>query len=76
MILLSEVLIVFFGLVVILVAEHVVGVSVLVRDGIPSSERTLNTSLQAKTVTISTSKTITVCSLYLAPSENLNSVFC
>ena len=32
------------------------GVSVLVRDGIPSSECTLNTSLQAKAVTISTSK--------------------
>ena len=46
----------------------------LVRDGIPSSECTLNTSLQAKTVTISTSKTITVCSLYLPPSENLNIV--
>ena len=50
------------------------GVSVLVRDGIPSSECTLNTSLQAKTVTISTSKTITICSLYLPPSENLNIV--
>ena len=50
------------------------GVSVLVRDGIPSSECTLNTSLQVKAVTISTSKTITVCSLYLPPSENLNIV--
>ena len=50
------------------------GVSVLVRDGIPSSECTLNTSLQAKAVTISTSKTITICSLYLPPSENLNIV--
>ena len=50
------------------------GVSVLVRDGIPSSECTLNTALQAKAVTISTSKTITVCSLYLPPSENLNIV--
>ena len=50
------------------------GVSVLVRDGIPSSECTLNTSLQAKAVTISTSKTLTVCSLYLPPSENLNIV--
>ena len=50
------------------------GASVLVRDGIPSSECTLNTSLHAKAVTISTSKTITVCSLYLPPSENLNIV--
>ena len=31
-------------------------------------------SLQAKAVTISTSKTITICSLYLPPSENLNIV--
>ena len=41
------------------------GVSVLVRDGIPSSECTLDRSLQAKAVPISTFKTITVCSLYL-----------
>ena len=39
------------------------GVSILLRDG---------TSLQAKAVTISTSKTITICSLYLSPGENLN----
>ena len=50
------------------------GVSVMVRDGIPSSECTLNTSLQEKAVTKSTSKTITICSLYLPPSENLNIV--
>ena len=46
----------------------------LVKDGIPSSECTLNTSLQAKAVAISTSKTITICSLYLPPSVNLNIV--
>ena len=39
------------------------GVSVLVRNDIPYSKCTLNTILQAKTVTISTSKTITICSL-------------
>ena len=50
------------------------GVSVLVRDSIPHSECTLNTTLQARAVTISTSKTITVFSLYLPPSENLNIV--
>ena len=48
------------------------GVSVMVRDGIPYSECKLYTTLQAKAVTISTSKTITVWSLYLSPSENLN----
>ena len=58
----------------ILVAVHVVGCQVMVRDGIPSSECTLNTSVQAKAVTISTSKTISICSLYLPPSENLHIV--
>ena len=48
--------------------------SVLVRDGITYSEFTLHTTLQAKAVTISTSKTITIYSLYLPPSENLNIV--
>ena len=47
------------------------GVSLLDRDGIPCREWKLNTTLQAKTVTISTSKTITLCSLYLPPNENL-----
>ena len=50
------------------------GVSVLVRDGIPYSECKLYTTLQAKAVTISTSKIITICSLYLPPSEYLNIV--
>ena len=49
-------------------------VLVLARYGIPYSECTRNTTLQAKAVTISTSKTITICSLYLPPSENLNIV--
>ena len=51
-----------------------VGCQALVRDGSPSSEYTRNTSLQAKTVTICRSITITICSLYLPPSENLNIV--
>ena len=50
------------------------GVSGLAKDGIPYSDCTLNTSLQAKAVTISISKTITICSLYLPSSENLNIV--
>ena len=49
-------------------------VSVLSRDDIHYSECTLNTALQAKTVTISTSKTTTICFLYFSPSENLNIV--
>ena len=51
------------------------GNSVLVRNDVPYSECKLNTTLQAKAVTISTSKTITICSLYFPPSENLNIVF-
>ena len=50
------------------------GVSVLVRDGIPYSECKLYTTLQAKAVTTSTSKTITVCSLYLPPRIRI--LFC
>ena len=50
------------------------GMSVLVRDGIPYSECTLHTTLQAKAVAISWSKPITICLLYLPPSENLNIV--
>ena len=50
------------------------GVSVFVRDGISYSECKLYTTLQAKAVTISTSKTITICSLYLPPSDYLNIV--
>ena len=46
----------------------------MVRDGIAHSECTLYTTLQTKAVTISTSKTITICSLHLPPSENLNIV--
>ena len=46
----------------------------MVKDGIPYSKCKLYTTQQAKAVTISTSKTITVCSLYLPPSENLNIV--
>ena len=50
------------------------GVLFLVRDGIPCSECKLNTTLQVKAVTIPTSKTITICLLYLPHSEHLNIV--
>ena len=48
------------------------GVSILVKEGIPQSEVQLNTTLQAKAVTISSPKVLTVCSLYLSPSININ----
>ena len=48
--------------------------SVLVRDDIPYSACKLYTTLQAKAVTISTSKTITICLLYLPSSDYLNIV--
>ena len=47
-------------------------VSVLAIDGMFYSKCTLNTNLQVKAVTISTSKTITICSLYLPSRDNLN----
>ena len=62
MILLSEDLIVFIG-------RDIGG-----GGGIPYSGCTLHTTLQAKAVTISTSKTIAICSLYLTPSNNLSIV--
>ena len=53
------------------------GVSVLVRDGISCNDCKLNTTLQGKSLTISsTSKTITICLLYLSLSENINIVNC
>ena len=48
------------------------GVSVLVRDGTTHSNITLNTTLQAEAVTVTSGKVFTVCSLYLPPSEPLN----
>ena len=48
--------------------------SVLGRDGIHYSMCKLHTTLKEKAVTISTSKTITICSLYLPPNEYLNIV--
>ena len=48
------------------------GVSILVKEGIPQSEVQLNTTLQAKAVTISSPKALTVCSLYLSPSINID----
>ena len=42
--------------------------------GIPYNECTLSTTLKAKVVSISMSKTITICLWYSPPSENLNLV--
>ena len=58
----------------ILVAEHVVGCqSYREMASLPVSVHSTHI-YRRKAVTISTSKTITVCSLYLPPSENLNIV--
>ena len=48
------------------------GVSVLVRDGATHGHITLNTTLQAEAVTVTSGKVFTVCSLYLPPSEPLD----
>ena len=48
------------------------GVAILVRVDIPSARLYLNTSLQAVAVKIRLHKSITICSLYLPPQEQIN----
>jgi hypothetical protein len=54
-------------------AQPVGGVSVLVPNKIAHSEITINTTLQAVAVRISSPKPITVCSIYLPPNSTWNS---
>ena len=48
------------------------GVSILIRNDIPHDEVKLNTPLQAKAIEISIHKKITICSIYIPPSTNLD----
>lgn len=48
------------------------GVAVCINNAVPHSSISLNTPLQATAVRISLNKTITVCCLYLPPSQPLN----
>ena len=47
------------------------GTSVLVRQGVIHSQVPLKTKLQAVAVQLSLFKTITLCSIYIPPSDNL-----
>ena len=47
------------------------GAALLVKNGLLFSEVTLNTPLQAVAVRVSLDKTITFCSIYLPPSDNI-----
>ena len=47
------------------------GASILVRQGVIHSQISLRTKLQAVAVQLSLFKTITVCSVYIPPSQNL-----
>ena len=48
------------------------GVSIIVNEHVPHSVVPLNTNLQAVAVRVTLHKTITICSLYLPPSQNVD----
>ena len=48
------------------------GVSVIVRNDIPHSQLSLTTTLQATAVRITLHRTITLCSIYISPSDTCN----
>ena len=48
------------------------GIALLVKDSIPQSTVTINTNLQAVAARITLDKTITVCSIYLSPSQPID----
>ena len=50
------------------------GVAVLINNGHLSSEVNLNSPLQAVAATITTNRTITLCSIYLPPSEQVSEI--
>ncbi|GBM42508.1 hypothetical protein AVEN_38800-1 [Araneus ventricosus] len=50
------------------------GVAILAASDIPSIPLTLNTNLQAVAIHIQTQSLVTVCSLYLPPSERVNQI--
>ena len=50
------------------------GVSILVKDGIPHQQITLNTTLQAVAVNINCHRPMTICSVYLPPSRSVDVV--
>ena len=50
------------------------GVSILVKDGTPHQQITLNTTLQAVAVNINCHRPMTICSVYLPPNRSVDVV--
>ena len=48
------------------------GTSVIVNNRVPQSEIDLNTKLQAIAVSVTLHRTITICSIYIPPNDNIN----
>ena len=48
------------------------GTSIMVKSSVPHSQLDLNTNLQAVAVNITLSRKVTICSIYLPPSEVLS----
>ena len=48
------------------------GTSIMVKSSVPHSQFDLNTNLQAVAVTVTLSKKVTICSIYLPPSDTLS----
>ena len=48
------------------------GTSIMVKSNVPHSQFDLNTNLQAVAVNVTLSKKITICSIYLPPSDTLS----
>ena len=48
------------------------GTSIMVKSSVPHSQFDLNTNLQAVAVNVTLSKKVTICSIYLPPSDTLS----
>ena len=48
------------------------GTSIMVKSSVPHSQFDLNTNLQAVAVNVTLSRKVTICSIYLPPSEVLS----
>ena len=48
------------------------GTSIMVKSSVPHSQFDLNTNLQAVAVNVTLSKKVTICSIYLSPSDTLS----
>ena len=55
-----------------MVRGHRRGTSIMVKSSVQHSRFDLNTNLQAVAVNVSLSKKVTICSIYLPPSDTLS----